>query len=80
MHLHCTVGIGSIVPFLEPFSIQSNGEKLTQKDKTAYNPTKLRQIFKNQVFMSKGVGTGGARGAMAPTLLKTVDFGPPTFQ
>jgi len=29
---------------------------------------------------AKGVGTGGARGAMAPTLLKTVDFGPPTFQ
>ena len=29
---------------------------------------------------NKGVGTGGARGAMAPTLLKTVDFGPPTFQ
>jgi len=29
--------------------------------------------------LSKGVGTGGARGAMTPTLLKTVDFGPPLF-
>jgi len=30
------------------------------------------------VTESKGIGTGG-RGAMAPTLLKTVDFGPPLF-
>ena len=29
------------------------------------------------IISVKGVGTGGA---MAPTLLKTVDFGPPTFQ
>ena len=29
----------------------------------------------------KGFGTGTeGRGGMAPTLLKTVDFGPPTFQ
>jgi len=25
----------------------------------------------------RGIGTGGARGAMAPTLLKKLDFGPP---
>jgi len=31
------------------------------------------------MVMVKGVGTGSASGAMAPTLLKTVDFGPPLF-
>jgi len=42
--------------------------------------TTVMRVENVPVMVSKGVGTGGARGAMAPTLLKTVDFGPPTFQ
>jgi len=48
--------------------------------KSSFNVVTTDDIKQIAIRRDKGVGTGGARGAMAPTLLKTVDFGPPTFQ
>ena len=43
----------------------------------AYTLDKLRLYTEYGVYVSKGVGAGGARGAMAPTLFSKACFAPP---